>query len=475
MWREGMEERKELFFPGGGFILENLNPPRHVNVIVVMLDSLRRDHVGCYGNRAKTLNLDGFAKEAAIFEEAYTASFPTLPNRTDHFTGRYTFPLHDWSPLPADESVLAETVGHHGIISMLIGDTYHMFKDNYFFTRGFAGWYWNRGQEGDRLTTDADIPIVYPCAKEKIRWWERGRYENIIRNRYYRRVETDWFAPGTITKAMQWLEHNYKHKSFLLWIDLFDPHEPWDPPQYYIDMYDPDYSLEEDCDYPVYGPANRFSERELQHTRARYAAEVTMVDRWFGRLLEKIDDLRLTEKTMVMFTSDHGHYLGYPGDDGLIGKPIGPKGLMDSLIHIPLLVRMPDGTAAGKRIKGIVQPVDTMPAILEFFGIPKPKECHGQSYLPLIKGEMHHRKEYALSGRNNRVTHLSNSKWSYGCFQKGLEWRKAVLFDLEKDPFQQNNIIEQEKGIAKELHEKLIQFLKSINVPESQQHGYKPV
>ena len=467
-------KRKGYFFSGGGFILEELNPPRNLNVIVVVSDSLRRDHVGCYGNRAKTPNLDKFAREAVIFENAYTASFPTLPNRSDHFTGRYTFPWRGWAPLPTDELVLAEAVGHYGVVSMLIGDTYHMFKDNYFYTRGFAGWYWNRGQEGDRLTTDADIPIVYPCAKEKIRWWEKGRYENIIRNRYYRRVESDWFAPGTIIKAMEWLEHNYKHKSFLLWVDLFDPHEPWDPPQYYIDMYDPGYDLEEDCDYPAYGPVDRFSERELKHMQARYAGEVTMVDRWFGRLMEKIDDLKLREKTMVIFTSDHGFFLGYPGDDGLIGKPIGSKGLMKPLIHIPLLIRMPDGTGAGERIREIVQPVDTMPTILDFLGVPFPKKIHGKSLLPLIKGEEEGFRENALSGSYRRVIQLSNLKWIYGCFYEGREWNKAFLFDLEKDPYQENNIIDEENEVAKDLHKEMVKLLKSIGVPQEEIEKISP-
>jgi len=499
-----MSGKKSHIMPRIGFVVEQLNPPRAVNVIVVVSDTFRRDHVGCYGKRAKTPNLNKFAEEAAIFEEAYTASFPTIPNRTDHFTGRYTFPWRPWSPLPTDELVLAEAVGFNDVISMLIADNHHLFEEDYNFNRRFSGWYWNRGQEGDNFITDADIPIVYPCAKEKISqmggiegFLHAPRYENICRNRYHRRVETDWFAPGTLSKAMDWLDHNYQHKSFLLWIDLFDCHEPFDPPQYYIDMYDPDYDLEEDCDYPIRTSESLgvYSEREIQRIRARYKGEVTMVDKWFGRLMEKVDDLRLREKTMVMFTTDHGWHFGYPGDwtGTQFGKEITPEGLTKPIINIPLLIRMPDGTGAGKRIKGVAQPADTMPTILDFLGITKPqsirkiaidlfdwdvtkgrmgellavKPFHGKSLIQSITDEADNHREFALSGSHDRCVQLTNSEWGYNCVMKDNKWIKAALWNFKKDPIQQNNIINQEKEVAKELHEKLIQFLKSIDAPGS--------
>jgi arylsulfatase A-like enzyme len=400
--------------------------------------------------------------------------------------------------------VLAEAVGFHDVISMLIADNHHLFEEDFNFNRRFSGWYFNRGQEGDNYITDADIPIVYPCAKEKIAHMgeiegfpHAPRYENICRNRYHRRVETDWFAPGTLSKAMDWLDHNYLHKSFLLWIDLFDCHEPFDPPQYYIDMYDPDYDLDEDCDYPIRTSESLgvYSEREIQHIRARYKGEITMVDKWFGRLMEKVDDLNLREKTMVIFTTDHGWHFGYRGDwtGTQFGKEIPPEGFTKPIIHIPLLIRMPDGTGAGKRIQGLAQPVDTMPTILDFLGITKPepsreiainlfdwdvkkgrkgeplaaKPFHGKSLLPLIKGEASKQREFALSGSYDRCIQLTNSQWSYSCTRKDNKWVKTALWDFRKDPTQQNNIITQEVEVAKDLHKKLIQYLQLIQTPES--------
>ena len=104
------------------------------------------------------------------------------------------------------------------------------------------------------------------------------------------------------------------------WRDAWDPHEPWDPPQYYIDQYNSGYEGDVVM-YPCYGfSKDIMSEAELNHVRALYAAEVTLVDRWVGHLFETIRVLGLRKDTVVVLMSDHGHYFG---DHGLQGKPWG--------------------------------------------------------------------------------------------------------------------------------------------------------
>jgi arylsulfatase A-like enzyme len=118
-----------------------------MNCIFVVADSLRRDHLGCYGNEwISTPNLDAFAAESAAMQDAYQSSHPTLPNRQDHFTGRYGFPSYGWGPLPQDKTVLSQILGEAGFLTALIGDTYHMFKEGNWFHRGFSTWRWIRGQ-----------------------------------------------------------------------------------------------------------------------------------------------------------------------------------------------------------------------------------------------------------------------------------------------------------------------------------------
>ena len=113
--------------------------------------------------------------------------------------------------------------------------------------RDYTAWTCNRGQEADPCWLDAEVDVEYPVPPHLIRYTE-GAWRQIQVNRAHRRTETDWFAPGTYRLAMEWLERNYRRESFFLWIDTFDPHEPWDPPPHYIDMYDPGYRGVEPAD-----------------------------------------------------------------------------------------------------------------------------------------------------------------------------------------------------------------------------------
>jgi arylsulfatase A-like enzyme len=296
-----------------------------------------------------------------------------------------------------------------------------------------------------------------------------------VRNRHHRRVEPDWLAPQVYSAAMDWLERNHAADRFLLWIDGFDPHEPWDPPQHYIDMYDADYDLPEDCDYPEGAPCTFLSERELQHTRARYAAEVTMVDRWFGRLLDKVADLGLLDDTLIVFTADHGQYLNFPGDGGLIGKPLSYQGafypMYRSLTRIPLVVRPPGGLAGGRRVSGIVQPPDTLPTLLDYLGAPAPEGLHGRSWRPLVEGGAEWERAFAVSAQRRNVATVTDKQWLYCCWQGK---RRAALFSLETDPLQEHDVIETESAAAAVYHEKLLAFLADIEAPESEVAKYTP-
>jgi arylsulfatase A-like enzyme len=441
-----------------------------MNIIVVVSDSLRKDHVGVYGSEwCHTPRLDEFAEDAIVFDGAFQSSHPTIPMRTDAFTGRYGFPWYAWQPLDRTVPVMSEMFGAADYITMLIGDTYHMFKDGFHFDRGFLGWWWNRGQEGDRLTTSPDIPIVFPCDPAKLRQPYPDRYPNIIRNRAHRKVETDWLTPGTVGYAIGWLEHNYMAEDFLLWVDLFDPHEPWDPPQYYVDMYDPDYDLDEDCDYPVNAPQDFLSERELHHTRARYCGEVTMVDKWFGLLMDKLDKVGRRDDTLVLFLSDHGQYFDYPGDGGLIGKPQSAAGqhfpMYQSLAQVPFILRPPGG-CGGRRTDAIVQAPDLLPTFLELADVPAADEAelHGRSFAGVVRGEADAHREFAVTARHKGVAHVTDVAHSYGTWPAGQH--ESVLFDLQEDPNQETNACADMPDIAREYHDRLLGFLRDINAPD---------
>ena len=118
-----------------------------MNIIVLVSDTFRYDYLGCNGNAwIGTAALDRFAERAVCFDRHYLSSFPTIPNRTDLFTGRYSFPFHGWQPLAAGIPVLSTIFGAAGYQSQLICDTPHLMKGVHHFDRGFDGAYWIRGR-----------------------------------------------------------------------------------------------------------------------------------------------------------------------------------------------------------------------------------------------------------------------------------------------------------------------------------------
>ena len=299
-----------------------------VNLIWICADTFRGDHLGCMGHpRVKTPNLDRLAAEGALFENAYSEGLPTGPERTVFMTGRFTLPYHGWEPLTSEETTLAEHLSRKGYRTALMCDCPHFFKPNCNYHRGFKEFRWIRGQETDLYATankgrDAwsfmpERTNSVPLAHKKNGQAGADRYLDPLRQ-YLRNTaergedEADFFPGQTCGAAMKWLENNRDAKDFLLWIEMFDSHEPWDPPKKYADMYrNPAYN----------GPmilspwfhstlAKDFTAEELEDIRACYMAEVTLVDHWVGRLLAKVDALGLRGNTAIVFVSDHGTLLG---------------------------------------------------------------------------------------------------------------------------------------------------------------------
>jgi len=449
-----------------------------LNVIQIVSDTFRRDFLGCYGNEwVHTENLDALAGESAVFDRAYIASFPTIPNRHDIFTGRYTFTYSAWSPLPTDEVILSQCLRQAGYTTMLIVDTYHMIRDAHYFDRGFDGWLWTRGQEHDRYITRP-----HHAPKELTEAMD----EQYLRNVSMRRFESDYFVAQTMTEAARWLELNYdQHEKFFLHIDTFDPHEPWDPPRWYAEMYDPGWK-----GGPVKGGAYRvpferlaknLTKDELRHLRALYAGEVTLVDRWVGMLLRKVKDLGLLEDTAIIFTTDHG---SYHGEHGYLGKR---THLYEEVAHIPLILRLPDSEGKTRgRYQALVQPPDLMPTILELAGAKIPDTVQGRSLLPVIRGEAQPR-EFVVSSpslvRRGALRHqpaaprvqitVTSDKWSLIATRADApptgergERLTPELYHLPTDPKQTKNLYDEKTEVAEELRSNMIKFLESLGTEE---------
>ena len=500
-----------------------------MNVVFVMCDTFRRDFIGAYGNDwIKTPCLDRFSEKAFVFDRCYMNSFPTVPNRWDILVGKNNFTYAAWQPLSPDEVVVPQVLDAQECVSMMIHDTPHIQQNGFNYSRGFSGWQWIRGQENDRLRT-APEEVDFACDPNKMRNPD-FIVTQYLRNVSQRRKESDWFVAQTMTAACDWLERNYQRDDFFLYIDTFDPHEPFDPPQHYVDMYDPGYDGEVNF-YPHYAPANYLEQDELDHTRALYSGKVTLTDRWIGNLLNKIEDLGLTETTAVIFTTDHGFMFG---EHDLVGKDI----IMDEFFetiwmykevaHIPLMIRLPE-QEEGARIDSLVTSVDLMPTLLEMYGAIETGvaagestvqllQCgfhrqlawsldvdalHGRSLVPLMMGDTDKLHDIAVSSfpLNNKTARLAKSaivsddNWVLhyagetdpsleepevpATFGGGFEVKSGLnegdyklgdyepkLYNLEDDPDEISNVIDDNKDKAKDLHAKYVEYLEKCNTPE---------
>lgn len=455
-----------------------------MNVIVILTDSLRVDHLGCYGNKwIKTPNIDRLAAEATLFERAYSEGLPTLPTRTAMFTGRYTFPFRGWQPLLPNDLPIAEILWSQGYKTALITDTYHMHMPGMCYERGFDFVQFIRGQEGDPQVVLKKKPRGLP------KGYKSDGKDTAVRDQMWQyhantahwKSEEDHFVAQVVKAGIRYLESQTERNNIFLWLDCFDPHEPWDPPAPYDRMYDPDYKGPI-ITQPIPGPVKGYlTEAEVRNIQAQYAGEVTMVDRWVGIFLDRVRELGMYDNTLIIFTSDHGEPLG----EGKWGHGIMRKARpwpYEELSHIPLIIRHPKGYGQGKRVKGFAQSCDIAPTVLGFLGVPVPRMMHGKSLLPLVTGAVDKIRDFALSGFYLRSWSIRTDTYSYilwlphtpqvekampgtlgavSCTLVGtLETpQKPELYDIRKDPYELKNIIEKEPEIADEMELRMRRFV----------------
>jgi len=418
-----------------------------MNIILIIIDTLRADHVGAYGNPwIITPHLDAFAKEAVVFTRCYPESLPTLPVRRALFTGRRVYPFHGhrdykgdfqaapgWGPIPEDQDTLSEILRRHGYRTALITDTYHLFKPSKNFHRGFDEWIWIRGQEHDNYRSGPPVAVEQIAAHMKEPPDRNpklaGFLEKYLRNVAFRTCEEDYFAAQVFREAARWVMQNQDAKRFFLVVDSFDPHEPWDPPVGYRKLYDP----EDDCAdliQSLYGPWKGYlTPRELKRLQANYAGEVTLVDRWFGYFLEVLRYTGRLDDTVVALISDHGHNLGYdPGDKGLVSKQGHP--MTRAVADLVLMIRHPQGEGAGTRCDKLVYNFDLTRTLLALAGIEPEQPMDGINFWPAVRDPSHPTREYVTIAWGPLVTVIDDTHW----FNASIWGEAPLLYAYREDP-----------------------------------------
>lgn len=433
------------------------------NIIIIVLDSLRRDHVGCYGNNwIKTPNIDSFAKEGVRFTNAYPEALPTIPVRRALHTGMRTFPCRDykpakgdtvvipgWQPIPEEQVTMAEILRHHGYNTALFASTPHIFKPSMNFHRGFKVWEWVRGQEADRyeipLTGNIEDLSNLPC---DLSYGCVGHNLNYcLANMQGWKTESDWFPPRTFGKAIQWLEDHGKKGKFLLVVDEFDPHEPWNAPKNYLELYFDTSSYEGRRIINTYGGYYEFFKKELEYTLSQYAGEVTLCDKYFGKLIGKVKELDLWEDTIMALVSDHGHNIM---DHGVLHKL--PDQMYPELMDLVYIIRGLDNETADTESKAFVAHHDLPVTLMNMVGIEPPSALDGKNIWPGQTGKKSTTRSYATSifypwfwCRDDNYAYMTD-----------IDGTQERLYDLKKDPKQMENIAKSRKEICEKMRKLLL-------------------
>lgn len=367
-----------------------------MNVITILCDTLRRDHVcaytggvaldQCWSREAPawsvpTPNMDRLAARGTVFDNVYIGSTPCRHARRDIYTGRLEFLERGWGPLEEEDRDLPRQVsgppnrsvqwmmeqGHR--VSCLLTDHFHLWEQgsgNYHM--GYTGFQFVRGIESDALYTD---PIDFPCPEGD----RLGKNERHWRNMHFiRQRDEDYFC----AQVADWLRRNRAHRDFYLHLDIFDPHEPWDPPEDTLKQFDHSgYAVKGLRAAVPYAPwRDHYSEEQFKNMRAnmraRYAAKVVFLDRWLGAIFDAMDELNLWRDTLLIFTTDHGTW---NGDHGRMGKLRTHQ--YDGCAHIPFIACHPE-LGHGERRDQLVQLTDIYPTVLSAIGRPLPEMPSGR-------------------------------------------------------------------------------------------------
>ncbi len=384
------------------------NRPR--NAVVILLDSLNRHMMGCYGGEEfATPQLDRFAARAVRFDNHYVGSLPCMPARHDILVGALDFLWRPWGSIELWEEPITAPLRLAGVTTMLVSDHPHLFEtggENYHTE--FRGWDYLRGHENDPWKTRPDPSWLGTPALPA--GSGHGQYYNTSRTWF--RDEADFPGPRTMQAAADWIHLHAaagRDDPFFLFVDEFDPHEPFDTPAPWANRYDPDWE-DELLIWPPYAvktvERGILSERQARHVRANYGSKLSMIDHWFGRVMDALDHHNLWNDTAVIVCTDHGHYLG---ERDLFGKPGVPH--YQPMAHIPLMIRWP-GAGSGT-VEALTTSVDIHATLCELFDVTPGHASHGRSLVPLLEKTRESVRDWVVSGVYGRWVHVLDGRHKY--------------------------------------------------------------
>ncbi|HLX82755.1 MAG TPA: sulfatase-like hydrolase/transferase [Terriglobales bacterium] len=385
------------------------------NVVLVTIDTLRADHVGAYGyKQIKTPNIDGLAAEGARFERAFAVVPVTLPSHSSMLTGTYPMlsGMHDFSanklsPLqPTMASVLKQAGYRTGaVIAAAVLDS------RFGLNQGFDFYYDHF--DFSRLD-EANLD-------------EMERPGNAVAD-----VALDWLAKNS-------------DKKFFLWMHLYDPHFPYNPPEPY----------------------------KTEYAARPYDGEIAFADEQVGRLLRFLKEKEIYKNTVIVLCGDHGESLGEHGE-----KTHGFF-IYNATMHVPLIIRLPESTSP-RVVADPVSLVDLMPTVLLAAGLEVPAQVQGHSLLTELRGQATESDNHdqsvsvAVTAARDRAlygeTYLprihfnwSELRGSENAKYHFIDAPKPELYDLANDPGETHNIVTDKKAVAEAMRAKLVDLIRDYS------------
>ena len=383
-----------------------------MKAVFLLFDSLNRLSLNCYGGTyAKTPNFQRLAERTVTFDTHYVGSLPCMPARREMMTGRTNFIHRSWGPVEPFDNAFPELLAKGaGVYSHIITDHQHYWEDGgaTYHTR-FDSAELVRGQESDfwkgAVAPDWDtITAKYHPSQNNPK--NRQKYNRSMLSREVQKEYGDYPTVKCFDHAVEFFDTNRDADNWLLHLEVFDPHEPFDAPARFREDYPTDYEGPI-LDWPPNGPVKETPDM-IAELQANYAATLAHCDEQLGRLLDYFDQHDMWKDTALVVSTDHGFLLG---EHDMWAKLVMP--CYEEVAHIPLFVHHPDfAAAAGTRRSALTQTIDLMPTFLHMFGVAQPKEVEGVSLLKVLAADEKVR-EGGLFGVFGSAINVTDGRYTY--------------------------------------------------------------
>jgi len=366
------------------------------NVILISIDSLRADHLGCYGYPRETSpNINLMSRDSVLFKKCISQGTSTLVSHAAMLT----------SLIPA----------HHGASmtkQMRLPDKVETFaqilKNNQYATVSF--------NDGGQLSTKFGLNRGFDH-------YDDHPKDRKILKLLFRKI---------VDKSIDWIEKNQR-KKFFMFLHTFEVHHPYAPKKKYLEHFERGYSgkfgpiisIEEILE--IFRKKTIISEEDRKHMINAYDAEIRSMDESFGRLMIFLKDKHLYDNTIIVLTADHGDEFGEHGAYGMHAHS-----LFNELLHVPFILKLGGNVQAGKEINSLTACIDFAPTLLELLGLPSLETSDGKSLVPLLLGDNNAGERFIIAQMDRPDNFADPENWALVTDR----WKiyKDALYDLKNDP-----------------------------------------